>query len=90
MAASLAWQTADLLAHVRQVIERSGRPGLTEQIDRRVPDRAAGWQLLSLASTEIAPGAWWASGGRRVVDASVVVAACCAGARIAGVDLVVP
>lgn len=53
-AASLARQAADLVAHVRQVIAKSGHPRLTEQIDRRTPGKAAGWQLLPAASAALA------------------------------------
>ncbi|MGP4028377.1 hypothetical protein [Actinomadura sp. 3N407] len=64
MAMSLARQAADLLAHVRRVIERSGLPELAEQVDRRTPDpTAAGWQLLPAASAAMALAARLAARG---------------------------
>ncbi|MEU8799779.1 hypothetical protein [Spirillospora sp. NPDC048819] len=64
MAMSLARQAADLLAHVRQVVETSRFPGLGEQIGRRTPDRtAASWQLLPAASAALALAARLAARG---------------------------
>ncbi|TDB88713.1 hypothetical protein [Actinomadura sp. 7K534] len=55
LAVSLARQAADLLAHVRRVIERSSHPELVERVDQRIPaGTAAGWHLLPALSAAMA------------------------------------